>query len=94
MIDSRRHSGSVSTHARVMDMMEALDAVLLRLPPDPDDWMVNEVERIVITLRTADEHIVNKNSTGALQFLDLARARLGRFVDRLDPDGASPSTKA
>jgi len=85
MIENREHKESESARERVMAMMAALDAVLLHLPDDPPDAMVAEIERVVTTLRTADVTLSSGNISGGLMTLDLARARLDRFVQSLEP---------
>lgn len=84
MIEHRDGEGVAGTRDHVMQMMAALDAVLARLPDDPPDHVVAELERIVTTLRTADACLQSGNAAGGMQTLELARARLERFVTMLD----------
>lgn len=75
---------------RIDEMMAFLDAVILRLPEDPPDNMVEELERVVTTLRTADTTLLEGNSPAALQMIDLARARLERFAKQVENYGKEP----
>lgn len=79
-----RDGETAGTRDHVLQMMAALDAVLTHLPDDPPDHVVAELERIVTTLRTADSCLSSGNKSGGLQTLELARARLERFVGMLD----------
>ena len=67
-------------------MLAALDVVILQIPSVPTDEMVEELERIVAALHTAEEHVRDDNRTGALQALGLAQARLDRFAARFVED--------
>ena len=66
--------------AVVTDMTKALGDVLQRLPPEPTQDLVDELGRVVTTLRTADSALDGGNEAGTLQLLELAQARLARFV--------------
>lgn len=86
MIEMRRHSSAESARERVMAMMAALDAIILHLPEDPPDEVLVEVERVVTTLRTADESLQSGDSRTGIQSLDLAKGRLERLRKRLMPE--------
>lgn len=86
MIKGRRHTSAESARERVMAMMADLDVVLLHLPEDPPDEIITEVERVVITLRTADQCLSDGNSASGMQSLELAKARLDRLAARLVPE--------
>ncbi|MCR9245286.1 MAG: hypothetical protein NXI31_09660 [bacterium] len=97
MIDGRRHTSAASARERVMAMMADLDVVLLNLPEDPPDDLIQEVERIVVTLRTADESLSQGDSGSGMQMLGLAKSRLDRLASRMTPpaeDDESESTPA
>ncbi|MCA8949011.1 MAG: hypothetical protein KDE27_05880 [Planctomycetes bacterium] len=85
MIKGRRHTSAASASERVMSMMADLDKVLLYLPQDPPDDIITDVERVVMTLRTADQCLTDGNTASGMQSLDLARARLDRIAARLAP---------
>ena len=86
MINGRRHTSSASASERVMEMMAHLDVVLLNLPEDPPADMISEIERIVVTLRTADQNFSDGNSASGMQSLELAKARLDRLAAKLIPE--------
>ena len=83
MIQRHRHSQAASARERVLATLADLDLVILRLPEDPPDDMVAEVERIVMSLRNADETLSRGDARSGMQSLDLAAARLHRLADRL-----------
>lgn len=91
MIQRHRHSQAASARERVMATMADLDLVILRLPEDPPDDMVAEVERIVMSLRNADETLSRGDSRAGMLSLDLAAARLRRLADRLPDPPVEPS---
>ncbi|MCK5941998.1 MAG: hypothetical protein KAI24_08530 [Planctomycetes bacterium] len=76
---------------RINEMMAFLDSVILRLPEDPPDAMVEELDRVVTTLRTADGSLQGGNESATMQMLDLARARLQRFAKQVDEFGGQPA---
>lgn len=76
-----------SVRERINEMMSFLDAVILRLPEDPPEDMVEELDRVVTTLHTADASLVDGNNAASLQMLELARARLERFAQRVEDHG-------
>ena len=80
MIDHRGKSAGLHASQRIEQMMAALDSVIMRLPEDPPDDMVQEFDRIVTTLRTADENVQAGNASSSRQSLDLAKARIERFA--------------
>ncbi|MFN3241183.1 MAG: hypothetical protein ACE37K_06680 [Planctomycetota bacterium] len=90
-IGGRDEQFGATIRERIDEMMAFLDAVILRLPDDPPDDMVEELERVVTTLSTADASLASGNSTASLQMIDLARARLERFV-RKTPSLPDPNT--
>jgi hypothetical protein len=83
MIQRHRHSQAATARELVVTTMADLDQVLLRLPPEPDEAIINEIARIVTTLRTADQQLGAANSRGGMQALDLACARLQRLARSL-----------
>lgn len=80
MIDHRGKSSGIHSTERIEQMMAALDSVIMRLPADPPDHMVQEFDRVVTTLRTADENVQSGNTAGSRQSLELAKARIERFA--------------
>lgn len=90
MIKGRRHTRAATANERVMAMMADLDKVLLYLPQDPPDDVIAEIERVVMTLRTADQCLSDGNSASGMQSLELAKARLDRIAARLAADGRPP----
>ena len=71
-----------------MRFMAALDAVILRIPEEAPKDMVDELDRIITTLRTAQQAAEDNSMQGAVATLDLAGARIERFakvVEEYDP---------
>jgi len=90
-IGARDEDFGETVQDRINEMMAFLDAVILRLPDDPPDDMVEELERVVTTLGTADQSLVDGNNTASLQMLDLARARLERFAQQVEDASRQPT---
>ena len=70
--------------AVVATMGEALTDVLGLLPEQPTQELTDELGRVVTTLRTADSALDQGNERGTAQLLELAQARLARFVARVE----------
>ena len=83
MIQRHRHTQTASAFERVGLTLSDLDLVILRLPEDPPENLVAEVERIVRSLRNADEALSRGDSRAGMQSLDLASARLRRLAAQL-----------
>lgn len=79
MLGTKGALNSDSVRARIMHFMAALDAIILRLPEDPPMSMVDELDRIITTLRTAQHAAIGASRQGALGLLELAGARIERF---------------
>ena len=80
--------GKGSVRDRITPFMAALDVIILRIPEDPPASMVNELDRIITTLRTAEQAAVDNSMQSAIYALDLAGARIKRFarvVEEYDP---------
>lgn len=90
MIQRHRHSQAASARERVLATMADLDLVILRLPDDPPDEMIAEVERIVMSLRNADETLSRGDSRAGMLSLELASARLSRLAARLPNPPVEP----
>lgn len=90
MIQRHRHSQAASARERVLSTMADLDLIILRLPEDPPQDLVDEVERIVSALRNADVRLADGDSRAGMLQLDLASARLRRLADRLPPPPVEP----
>ena len=90
LIQRHRHSQAASARERVLATMADLDLVILRLPEDPPDDMIAEVERIVRSLRNADETLGRGDSRSGMLSLELAAARLRRLADRLPDPSVEP----
>jgi len=91
MLGSKGPLNTDSVRARIMRFMEALDAVILRIPEDPPDHMVDELDRIITTLRTAEQAAEGNSMQSAVATLDLAGARIERFakvVEEYEPPEA------
>ena len=92
MIQQRRHIQTASARERVLATLADLDVVMLRLPEDPPQQLVAEIERIVQSLRNADESLERADSRAGMLSLELASARLRRLAAELpelppdDPD--------
>lgn len=76
----RRRNQRAQARERVLEMMASLDLVIAQLPEALDPGMLSEIERVVITLRTADQSIEDGQVRSGLQSLDLARARIERLL--------------
>lgn len=80
MLGNKDAMSGETVRCRIMRYMAALDLVILRLPEDPPDSMVDELDRIITTLRTAEQSAMGGTKQGALGLLDLAGARIERFA--------------
>lgn len=65
-------------------MMAALDLLMMHMPDDPAGDLMDEFERIVNTLHTANELLVSRNATGAAQSLAMANSRIKRLTDLIE----------
>jgi hypothetical protein len=84
MLNNREHRFSVDARERITQIMCSLDVVILSLPQDPSPILVGDLERIVTTLRTADESAAAGKATAAMQLLELAGARMERFRQAIE----------
>ena len=84
VIGNRSQGNRNSVRDQIVHMTLSLDEVILKLPEDPPDDMVAELERIVTALRTADQSLLAEQIPAALSSLELARQRLDRFVKTID----------
>ena len=84
VIGKRAQGNRDSIRNQIVHMTLSLDEIIMKLPDDPPDDMVAELERIVTALRTADNSLLANEVPAALGSLDLARKRLDRFVQRID----------
>lgn len=82
-IERRRHSRAELARSKVLEMLAELDTILSQLPEDATNSDLAEIERIVNTLRTADQSFQRNILTSGMQSLDLARARIARMAARL-----------
>lgn len=92
MLGSKGPLNNDNVRGRIMRFMAALDAIILRIPDDPPDDMVDELDRIITTLRTAEQAAEGNNMQSAVASLDLAGARIERFakvVEDYEPPEAS-----
>ncbi len=85
-IEKRRHARAETAREKVLRMLAALDTIMSRLPEDAAASDLAEIERIVNTLRTADQSLSRGVTSSGMQSLDLARARIDRLADRLRDD--------
>lgn len=85
-IDRRRNPRVESAHDKVLGMFAALDMILTQMPEDAPDSDLEEIERIVTTLRTADQSFSQGGSSSGMQSLELARARIERLALRIRPE--------
>lgn len=82
-IGRRRNPRVENAHDKVLAMFAALDTILTEMPEDAATSDLAEIERIVTTLRTADDSFVHGNSNAGMQSLELARGRIERLAMRL-----------
>ena len=68
----------------VTTMGAALTDLLGMLPEEPSQQLTDELGRVVTTLRTADCALDQGNERGTIQLLELAQARLARFIARVE----------
>lgn len=85
-IEKRRHARAEAAREKVLLMLASLDTILSRLPEDAPAEDLAEIERIVTTLRTADQSLSRGVLASGMQSLDLARARIERMAARLRPE--------
>lgn len=83
-IEKRRHPRAEAARARVLEMMTRLDTILSRLPEEAPPEDLQEIDRIVNALRTADQSLSRGIVVAGMQSLELARARIERMHRRLE----------
>ena len=87
-IDKRRSVRSEVVRQRVLAVFALLEVLLSRLPEEPAESDMHEIERIVAALRSADANLGHGARTAGVQALELAKARTERLAARLIRAGA------
>ena len=83
-LDEQKDSFDEGNDGSIPAMMAALDQLIMRMPDDPAGNLMDEFERIVNTLHTANELLDAGNTNGAAQSLAMAHSRINRLTDLIE----------